>query len=198
MTLTWNWPLSNIRTAHRLITLTFVQSYLKNPTRCSNDIERTRNTIILCLSPNNDLQVELIWVNHTHCITTYHTFVQSYLKSHQVFKINTQKTVILCLSLNYDLDMESTFVKHTHCTSTYHTWHLCGVFFSSPEHFVLKVSFCDGPLSVVYCLCVRVCVNNFIKQHLLWNHLLDFDQTSQEWSLGGPLSKLFKPFQLVA
>ena len=45
---------------------------------------------------------------------------------------------------------------------------------------------------------VRASVNNFFKQHLLWNHLLDFDQTSQEWSLGGPLSKLFKPFQLVA
>jgi len=45
---------------------------------------------------------------------------------------------------------------------------------------------------------VRACVNNFFKQHLLGNHSLDFDQTSQEWSLGGPLSKLFKPFQLVA
>jgi len=45
---------------------------------------------------------------------------------------------------------------------------------------------------------VPACVNNFFKQHLLWNHWLDFDQTSQEWSLGGPLSKLFKPFQLVA
>jgi len=45
---------------------------------------------------------------------------------------------------------------------------------------------------------VRASVNNLFKQHLLWNRLLDFDQTSQEWSLGGPLSKLFKPFQLVA
>jgi len=46
---------------------------------------------------------------------------------------------------------------------------------------------------------VRACVRqHFFKQHLLWNRLLDFDQTSQEWSLGGPLSKLFKPFQLVA
>ena len=53
------------------------------------------------------------------------------------------------------------------------------------------------PSSVVR-LCVRPCVNNFFKQHLLWNRLLDFDQTSKEWSLGGPLSKLFKPFKLVA
>jgi len=49
------------------------------------------------------------------------------------------------------------------------------------------------PIDVVH----RPCVNNFFKQHLLWNHLMDFDQTSQEWSLGGPLSN-FKPFQLVA
>ena len=30
--------------------------------------------------------------------------------------------------------------------------------FSSPEHKVLKVSFCDGPLSVVHRPCVRACV----------------------------------------
>ena len=53
------------------------------------------------------------------------------------------------------------------------------------------------PSSIVRA-CVRASVNNFFKQHLLWNHLMDFNQTSQEWSLGGPLSKLFKPFQLVA
>ena len=53
------------------------------------------------------------------------------------------------------------------------------------------------PSSIVYA-CVRPCINNFFKQHLLWNRLLDFHQTSQEWSLGDPLSKLFKPFQLVA
>jgi len=65
-----------------------------------------------------------------------------------------------------------------------------------------KLTWARSPASVVRraCVraCVRPCVNNFFKQHLLWNHLLDFDQTSQEWSLGGPLSKLFKPFQLVA
>ena len=60
-----------------------------------------------------------------------------------------------------------------------------------------SVSFCDPSMSGVRA-CVRPSVNNFFKQHLFWNHLLDFDQTSQEWSLGGPLSKLFKPFQLVA
>jgi len=40
---------------------------------------------------------------------------------------------------------------------------------------------------------VRLCVNNFSKQLLLWNHSLDFDQTAQEWSLGVPLPK----FQII-
>jgi len=76
---------------------------------------------------------------------------------------------------------------------------------SSPEHEVLSELLWSfnvrRPSSVVRaCVrpCDRDCVNNVFKQHLLWNRLLDFDQTSQEWSLGGPLSKLFKPFQLVA
>jgi len=72
--------------------------------------------------------------------------------------------------------------------------------FSSPEHEVLSELLWSfnvrRPASVRASVCVSV--NNFFKQHLLWNRLLDFDQTSQEWSLGGPLSKLFKPFQLVA
>jgi len=77
--------------------------------------------------------------------------------------------------------------------------------FSFLVHLTTKcsVSFCDPSMSGVHRPssvrpCVRPCVNNFFKQHLLWNRLLDFDQTSQEWSLGGPLSKLFKPFQLIA
>ena len=61
-----------------------------------------------------------------------------------------------------------------------------------------SVSFCDPSMSGVRRPCVCASVNNFFKQHLLWNRLLDFDQTLQEWSLGGPLSKLFKPFQLAA
>ena len=66
--------------------------------------------------------------------------------------------------------------------------------FSSPEHKVLNVSFCDGQLSVVHHPYVRPCVNNFFMQLLLCNRLLDFDFTSQEWSRGGPLPTLLKPF----
>ena len=68
--------------------------------------------------------------------------------------------------------------------------------FSSPEHEVLSELLWS--FNVRRPLSVRASVNNFFKQHLLWNRLLDFDQTSQKWSLGGPLSKLFKLFQLVA
>ena len=55
------------------------------------------------------------------------------------------------------------------------------IFFSSPEHEVLKWAFVilQCPASVVrrpsVRACVRPCVNNFFKQHLLWNRLLDFD-----------------------
>ena len=47
---------------------------------------------------------------------------------------------------------------------------------------------------------VRPSVRPFtiFKQHLLLNQWLDFDQTSQEWSLVGPLSKLFKWFRSIA
>ena len=63
-------------------------------------------------------------------------------------------------------------------------------FFSSPVHTVLRVSYCDRPLSVVR---RRPSSVNFLLKHLLlWNCSLDFDETTQEWSLGGPLPKLFK------
>ena len=61
----------------------------------------------------------------------------------------------------------------------------------------LKVSFCDHSPSVVV---VRMSVrpSTIFKQHLLLNHWLDFDQTSKEWSLVSPLSKLFKWFWSIA
>ena len=52
----------------------------------------------------------------------------------------------------------------------------------------LNVSYCDHLMSVV-CRQSTIC----FKRHLL-NHCVDFHQTSQEWSSGGPLSKLFKKF----
>ena len=59
-----------------------------------------------------------------------------------------------------------------------------------------KVSFCGHTLSVVHhayvCLSVHASVNSFFKRHLLLNHWLIIDQTSQQWFLVGPLSKLIK------
>ena len=47
--------------------------------------------------------------------------------------------------------------------------------FSSPEHRVLMVSFCDHPMSVVrHPSCV---VHNFFKHLLLLNHWANLDET---------------------
>ena len=68
----------------------------------------------------------------------------------------------------------------------------------------LKVRYCDHSPSVVVVVVVRLSVRpsvrpfTIFKQHLLLNHWLDFDQISQEWSLVGPLSKLFKWFRSIA
>ena len=50
--------------------------------------------------------------------------------------------------------------------------------FSSPEHKVLSELLWS--FNVRRPSSVRPSVNNFFKQHLLCNRLLDFDQTSQE------------------
>ena len=56
------------------------------------------------------------------------------------------------------------------------------LFFSSPEHKVLMVSFCDRPMSGVR-LALSV-VHNFFKHLLLLNHWANLDETWQECSLG--------------
>ncbi len=57
--------------------------------------------------------------------------------------------------------------------------------------------YCHGVVSVVrpsVRASVRQVVNFFFKNLLLRNYWMNFNQTSQEWSLGDPLSKLFKKF----
>ena len=63
-------------------------------------------------------------------------------------------------------------------------------FFSSPEHKVLMVSFCDCPMSGVRR--ASCAVHNFIKHLLLLNHRANLDETWQGCSLGEALPKLFK------
>ena len=66
-------------------------------------------------------------------------------------------------------------------------------FFSSPEHKVLKVSYCDQPVSVVRRQsCV---VNNSFKAHLLLNYWTNFKIISHKCSPEAPLPKLLKWFR---
>ena len=74
------------------------------------------------------------------------------------------------------------------CEYTFMYFH----FFSSPEHKVLMVSYCDQSLSVV-----RALSTFCFKQLLLQNHLTDFKIILQEGSLGDPLPKLLKPFRSI-
>ena len=70
------------------------------------------------------------------------------------------------------------------------SWNFLSALFSSPEHKVLMVSFCDRPMSGVRRpSCV---VHNFFKHLLLLNHWANLDETWQGCSLGEALPKLFK------
>lgn len=60
-----------------------------------------------------------------------------------------------------------------------------------------KVSLSDCILSVIRRECVPASVNSCFKQHLLLNHLLEFNQASQKWSFGESLLKLFRWFLSV-
>ena len=64
------------------------------------------------------------------------------------------------------------------------------IVFSSPEHKVLMVSFCDRPMSGVRR--ASSVVHNFFKYLLFLNHWANFDETRQGCSLGKALPKLFK------
>ena len=64
--------------------------------------------------------------------------------------------------------------------------------FSSTEHEVLMVSYCDQSLSVVHALSAFC-----FKQLLLQNGLTDSEVILQEGSLGDPLPKLLEPFRSV-
>ena len=77
--------------------------------------------------------------------------------------------------------------------------------FSSPEHEVLMVSYCDRPSSGVRRACVRACVRASVrvsstidfKRLLLRNRLLKLDEIWQECSLGQCLPNLLKELKSV-
>ena len=62
------------------------------------------------------------------------------------------------------------------------------LFLSSPEHKVLRVSYCDRPMSSV---CCPSSFNNFSK-HLLLNHWANLDETWQGYSVGEALQNCSK------
>ena len=66
------------------------------------------------------------------------------------------------------------------------------IVFSSPEHNVLRGSYCDRSSSVRPSICPSV--NNFFKNLLLQNQKANLDKTWQECSLGEALQKLLKEF----
>ena len=101
---------------------------------------------------------------------------------------NMRSLPSLCIACTYRL-------FHRKCTRRCHAFIPWGWrVFSSPEPTA------QGEL--LWSLTVRrspfVRPSTIFKQHLLLNHWLDFDQTSKEWSLVGPLSKLFKWFRSIA
>ena len=91
-------------------------------------------------------------------------------------------------------------------------WHLAGASVSYGHFFYFFFSSSPEPKAhgeLLWSLAVRrrrcrrrhrpdVRPSTVFKQHLLLNHWWEFDQTSQEWSLVGPLSKLFKWFRFIA
>ena len=77
--------------------------------------------------------------------------------------------------------------------------YLSNFLFSSPEHKVLKVSYCDHPVSGVrrQSSVVRrpsCVVNNSFKAHLLLNYWTNFKIISHKCSPEAPLPKLLKWF----
>ena len=82
-----------------------------------------------------------------------------------------------------------------------HKWSFFNIIYSfllAHLSWKLKVSFCDHSPSVVIVIRMSVRPSTIFKQQHLLNHWLDFDQTSEEWSLVGPLSKLFKWFPCIS
>jgi len=122
VTLTLNWPWSNLGTAHHLIILDICAKLFEYPTIGSKGLERTRNTDIQCLIIDCDLDVEPTLVKPRHCTSSRHTWhlCKVICKYHQGFK-------------RYRAD--PTLVKHRHCTSSHHTWHLCKVIWKSHQGF---------------------------------------------------------------
>ena len=84
--------------------------------------------------------------------------------------------------------LRSLFTSYSYTVTLLYNRQKHGVF-RSPEHKVLRVSYCDRPMSGVLRLSS---VNNFFKYLLLLNHSANLDETRQGCSLGEALQQMFK------
>ena len=105
MTMTLNWPWSNIHIAHRLIILDICAELFVNANRGLTNKERTRNTVIQCLILNYDFAHETILVKHTQCTLTHHTWHLSRVicEFHQGIKRYRADTEYSYIMLNLEL-----------------------------------------------------------------------------------------------
>ena len=101
----------------------------------------------------------------------------------------------MLITMNFQLFLlKSGFIHNQKgCARWAHYLEKSCVIFSSPEHNVLRGSYCDRSSSVVR---PSVCpsINNFFKNLLLQNQKANLDKTWQECSLGEALQKLLKEF----
>ena len=79
----------------------------------SMSYRQTFNTVIQCLTLNNDLGIESNLVEHTHCTSTHHTWhlCRAICKFHQGFNIYREDTIV-CLTLTLTLKWPSSNI-HT-------------------------------------------------------------------------------------
>jgi hypothetical protein len=83
------------------------------------------------------------------------------------------------------------------CAYKAYSWRITHLFITFLCHRSIcdAVAYSDSPVCVFVCVCV--CYIDYIvnlKNLLVKNHLSNFNQTWQDWSLGEGLPKLFKEF----
>ena len=148
-------------------------------------------------------------LTHSHTMTPWRVWEEAFCKHFgkrrnclykqfvlfpQFFLLNQRQKLSFLLHLIFRLQMLSVWrgPKFCHMGVGWGNFNfvICKCFqfgfdklFSSPEHKVLIVSFCDRPMSVVH---------NFFKHLLLLNHWANLDETWQRCSLGEALPKLFQ------
>ena len=91
---------------------------------------------------------------------------------------------------HYFLMVQFRFKWHDKDEVHFNILRVCGECFSSPEHEVLNVNFCDRPTSVVRR--ASTVVHNFFKRPLLLHHGANLHDTWQGCSMGEALLTLFK------